>query len=238
MPDSTYPQGTGDKPPDGGQRYTRLPAFRADSVSREVITDILNIARRAPSGVNTQPWNVFLLQGDSRDALVDTARSAVPTLLSDAGTQSRFWNQFRRIPGASSWPGPDWQHATGDFLASADAAFGGGILHCAADLERYFGLYGAPVALVCTIDNVLGLGSVLDCGMFLQNIAAAAAERGLSTEVLTGWRGFAANTLAQLEAPASAMLLAVMAMGHAAPSAVHEGHLQPAPASTITVWHA
>jgi len=239
MPDTTSSQATGDNPPDSGAlRYAGVHMVQPHGVSRELITAILDLARRAPSGVNTQPWNVFVLQGAPRDALVRLARSAVPALLSDVGAQSCFWDQFKRLPGSSSWPGPDWQQAGGDFLASANAAFGGGNLQDAAALQRYFGLHGAPVALVCTINSALGLGSVLDCGMFLQNIAAAAADRGLYTEMQTGWRGLADNTLAQMEAPAAAMLLAVMAMGHAAPSAAHDGSSHQPQAQTSMVWHA
>ncbi len=239
MPATASSQTTDDNPLDhGGQRNPSASALRPQGVSRELITAILELARRAPSGVNTQPWNVYVLQGASRDALVRLARSALPALLSDVGAQSCFWDQFKRLPGSSSWPGPDWQQPGGDFLASANAAFGGGNLQDAAALQRYFGLHGAPVALVCTIDSALGLGSVLDCGMFLQNIAAAAADRGLYTEVQTGWRGLADNTLAQMEAPAATMLLAVMAMGHAAPSAAHDGSSHQPQAQTSIVWHA
>ena len=45
-------------------------AFLPRAVAREQIADILRVASRAPSGTNTQPWKVYVLQGDSRDGLV------------------------------------------------------------------------------------------------------------------------------------------------------------------------
>ena len=33
-------------------------AFTQQPVSREVITELLRVASRAPSGTNTQPWKV------------------------------------------------------------------------------------------------------------------------------------------------------------------------------------
>jgi nitroreductase len=51
-------------------------AFLPRPVPRETIEHILDIARRAPSGTNTQPWNVYVLQGASRDALVEKACAA------------------------------------------------------------------------------------------------------------------------------------------------------------------
>ena len=160
-----------------------------------------------------------MLRGASRDALVELARSAVPALLSEADVQSRFWSQFKRLPGNNSWPCPAWERAGSDFVACANAAFGAGALRDVADLNQYFGLHGAPVALVCTTDRALGLGSVLDCGMFLQTIAAAAADA----------------VLANLDAPCGALMLAVMALGHAAPPAAGSGpSVQP---KSVTLWH-
>src|SRR5665647_2784901 len=49
------------------RRATR--AFTQAPVSRQTITDLLQVASRAPSGSNTQPWKVYVLTGASRAAL-------------------------------------------------------------------------------------------------------------------------------------------------------------------------
>ena len=46
-------------------------AFTQAPVSRDTITAILEVASRAASGTNTQPWRAYVLQGASRDSLVD-----------------------------------------------------------------------------------------------------------------------------------------------------------------------
>ena len=62
-------------------------AFLPQAVAREDIEAILDVASRAPSGTNCQPWKVYVLQGASRDALVDKtcaahdANRAHPTLV-------------------------------------------------------------------------------------------------------------------------------------------------------------
>ena len=45
---------------------TRLTcrAFKSTKVKKEIIFDILNKARRAPSGGNLQPWRVWIVSGD------------------------------------------------------------------------------------------------------------------------------------------------------------------------------
>ena len=46
-------------------------AFLPTPVPRATLEHILQVASRAPSGTNTQPWQVYVLQGTSRDALAD-----------------------------------------------------------------------------------------------------------------------------------------------------------------------
>jgi len=44
-------------------------AFLPKAVNKEIIEQILAAARFAPSGVNTQPWRVAVVQGNSKDQL-------------------------------------------------------------------------------------------------------------------------------------------------------------------------
>ena len=45
-------------------------AYLNKPVDRAVLQEVLEIAARAPSGTNTQPWKVYVLQGAKRDELV------------------------------------------------------------------------------------------------------------------------------------------------------------------------
>jgi len=44
-------------------------AFQDKPVARALIERLLNLAARAPSGTNTQPWKVTVLTGAAKDAL-------------------------------------------------------------------------------------------------------------------------------------------------------------------------
>lgn len=57
--------------------------------------------------------------------------------------------------------------------------------------QRNFRFFDAPVGLFVTIDRVMGRGSLVDCGMFLQNIMVAARAQGLHTCPQAAWNGFA-----------------------------------------------
>ena len=60
-----------------------------------------------------------------------------------------------------------------------------------AQHQRNFRFFDAPVGLMFTMDRVLGRGSLMDYGMFLQNIMVAARARGLHTCPQAAWNGFA-----------------------------------------------
>jgi len=50
-----------------GRRSIR--GFRPDPVPRQVLEEIIEIAMRAPSSLNTQPWNFYVLAGEPLDRI-------------------------------------------------------------------------------------------------------------------------------------------------------------------------
>lgn len=212
-------------------------AFLAQSVPRELIEQILELARRAPSGVNTQPWQVFVVQGKTRLALVGSALEALPRLTGTVEGRTDFWQQFNRQPGTCAWPGEGPQQTGDHFLAAAMAATDEA--KTTAELEPYFRFFDAPVGLIFVMSRDLGFGSLLDYGMFLQNIALAARARGLHTRIQTGWKGLADMVLPSLGAPEDAMLVCAMALGYADASVAPAVEPAEAPlVASFTTWHA
>jgi hypothetical protein len=63
-----------------------------------------------------------------------------------------------------------------------------------AQHQRNFRLFDAPVGLMFTLDKVMGQGSLVDYGMFLQSIMVAARARGLHTCPQAAWNGFARSS--------------------------------------------
>ena len=59
-------------------------AFTSQPVPRAVLEQILEVASRAPSGSNCQPWKVYVLQGASRDALVEKVCTLHDAMRTDA----------------------------------------------------------------------------------------------------------------------------------------------------------
>ena len=225
-------------PVDDAIRKTFSGGFSSQPVPRAAVEEILALARRAPSGVNTQPWNVFVLQGEARAALVGAATGAVPGLVTDSAIQSAFWERFNRRPGTSQWPAEGPPQAGDEFLSEAMLAIPHDPVRAQADLARYFRFFDAPVGLMFTISRSLGSGSLLDYGMFLQTLTLAARARGLRSCVQTGWKGLADTVLAQLEAPDDALLVCGMALGYGdATQAPVSAPVDVPPAGSFITWH-
>jgi nitroreductase len=106
-----------------------------------------------------------------------------------------------------------------------------------AQHQRNFRFFDAPVGLMFTIDRVLGRGSLLDYGMFLQTIMIAARSRGLHTCPQAAWNGFAKIILPHIGAGANEMLVCGMSVGYADESALVNTFDTPrVPVDAFTHW--
>ena len=53
-----------------------IRAFLSTPVPREIVEEILSVARRAPSGTNMQPWWVYVVTDDGKNRLSDALLKA------------------------------------------------------------------------------------------------------------------------------------------------------------------
>jgi nitroreductase len=186
-------------------------AFRDTPVPRSVVEDILRVAARAPSGTNTQPWQVYVLMGAPlRELILE---------LSDAfdapGWSEQHREEYDYYP--SKWKSPfiDRRRKVGWDLYSLLGIGREDKAAMHAQHRRNYGFFGAPVGLMFTIDRSLGRGSWLDYGMFLQNIMVAARGRGLDTCPQAAFTPFHRLIGERLALPADEMLICGMALGYA-----------------------
>lgn len=165
-------------------------AFTQQAVSRELIADILQVASRAPSGTNTQPWKVYVLQGATRDALVDKVCAAHEAIRANPEVAKQYQEQYDYYP--EKWVSPfiDRRRENGWSLYGLLGIGKGDKDRMHEQHQRNFKFFDAPVGLMFTIDPIMGRGSLLDYGMFMQNIMVAARARGLHTCPQAAWNGF------------------------------------------------
>ena len=151
-------------------------AFLPTPVPRETVERILEVAARAPSGTNMQPWRAHVLAGESKDRLV---RAVVDAFEKDSpGTHKSEYNYY---PDQFFEPYLSRRRKVGFDMYGLLGIAKGDTAAMKAQAGRNFVFFDAPVGIVFTIDRRLEIGSWLDYGMFLQNVLIAARAHGLET---------------------------------------------------------
>lgn len=193
-----------------GRRSIR--AFLPKPVPREVIDRILTIAARAPSGSNIQPWKVWVLEGEVREALSRELKAE-----HDAGVEGEW--EYAYYPRKWREPYLARRRACGFGLYATVGIGKGDTAAMQAQHGRNFEFFDAPVGLLFTIDRDMEIGSWLDYGMFLQSIMVAARPFGLETCPQAAFAPRQATICKRVGIPPEEMLVCGIALGYADPDA-------------------
>lgn len=188
-----------------------IRAFLPEPVPRATLEEILRVASRAPSGTNTQPWNVHVLM----DRALHRLSEAILAVYNDPERLARHQDEYSYYP--QTWVEPylgrrrkigwDLYGLLGIAREDKDK------IH--AQLGRNYRFFDAPVGLIFSIDRVLAKGSWLDYGMFLENIMVAARARGLDTCPQAAFIRFHELIRAQLGIGANYAIVCGMSLGKA-----------------------
>jgi nitroreductase len=212
-------------------------AFLPRAVEREAIRHLLELAIRAPSGTNTQPWKIYVLQGASRQTLVDKVCAAHEAMRANPALASEYKEEYDYYP--EKWVSPyiDRRRENGWGLYGLLGITKGDKDKMHAQHQRNFRFFDAPVGLMFTMDRVMGRGSLLDYGAFLQSFMLAARGQGLHTCPQAAWNGFAKIILPHVGAGPEEMLVCGMALGYADEAALVNAFYTPrVPAEQLTQW--
>ena len=212
-------------------------AFTNQPVDRTAIEHILQVASRAPSGTNCQPWRAYVLQGASQARLVKQVCSAHDAVRADPALAAEYVEEYDYYP--QKWVSPyiDRRRENGWGLYGLLGIGKADKDKMHAQHQRNFCFFDAPVGLMFTVDRVLGRGSLVDYGAFLQNIMVAARGHGLHTCPQAAWNGFSKIILPHIGAGPQEMLVCGMALGHADESAVvNTFHTPRVSAHDFTTW--
>lgn len=188
-----------------------IRAYLPTPVPRATIEQILAVASRAPSGTNTQPWQVTVLTGAALARLSD----AILAAYNNPDERARHVEEYAYYP--TQWAEPylarrrkvGWELYGLLGLGRDDKAG----MH--AQHGRNYVFFDAPVGLIFTIDRAMAQGSWLDYGMFLEAIMVAARARGLDTCAQAAFTPFHRVIASELELPPERMVVCGMALGWA-----------------------
>lgn len=190
-----------------------LRAFLPTPVPRATVEHLLDVAARAPSGTNMQPWRGHVMAG----ARLLRFCGAVEAAFLAGVTEAR---DYRYYPETFFEPYLSRRREVGWGLYSLLGIGRGDTDKMRVQHARNFRFFGAPVGVIFTIDRRLEIGSWLDYGMFLQNVMVAARGLGLDTCPQAAFANFPNTVRAALELPIQDVVVCGMAIGHADPDAV------------------
>ncbi len=156
-------------------RRRSIRKFLSEPIDRELLKSILDISHRAPSSVNSQPWEFTIVQGavlnDLREENVSKFRNSDPseTELSTSSWPKDSVFRERQVEIAK-------QLFTSMDIGRDDKD------KRTAWIERGFRYFDAPAAIMITYDKVLSpRGPLMDIGGAVQTICLAAMQYGLAT---------------------------------------------------------
>lgn len=152
-----------------------IRAYTERPVPRELILRLLELAGRAPSGNNIQPWRVYVFTGKPLAAL---GRAMQQAFLADEPGHGREY-EYYTDPLVEPYLGR--RRACGWGLYGLLGIGRGDFAASRAYHATNYNFFGAPAGLVFTIDKKLAIGSWLDYGMFLGTLMVAARGSGLAT---------------------------------------------------------
>jgi nitroreductase len=202
--------------------------FLPTPVPREDVEAILDVAARAPSGTNMQPWRGYALAGLQKDRLCATVQAVFDAEEPDHQQEVQYYPDEFFEPYLSRRRTVGWDLYGRLGIARGEAA------RMKAQHRRNFQFFDAPVGMIFTIHRRLATGSWLDYGMFLQNVMTAARGRGLDTCAQAAWTRYHRAIRPLLGLSEEEVVICGMALGHADPDAPENAMVtERAPARTF-----
>ncbi|MEA2051348.1 MAG: nitroreductase [Euryarchaeota archaeon] len=186
-----------------------IRAFKPDQVPREVLTELLDVARWAPSGTNTQPWEFFVLTEKVLDefshTMVEKVRSGDIMKLIQPDIE-----MFKR-PAKAIYGRRELKFFK-QFLDLLEPEEG------KTKMQKWFELsasrYGAPALIIVVADKSAPGWFIFDIGSITQTIALSAQEFGLGTCIFGGVAYFPDEVRRIANIPESKQVIIGIAVGY------------------------
>ena len=185
-----------------------IRGFRPDPVSREVLEKILETACRAPSTMNTQPWEFLVIAGD---VLREIAHRNAKML--KGGVMIHPEHVITGWPEKSVYRDRQVEVAKRIFhrmgIPRQDKA------KRAAWMERGFRFFDAPAAIILLTDTALtDAGPLMDIGAVMQTICLVALDYGLGTCIEDQGVMYPENIRSVIKVPDTKRIIISIAIGY------------------------
>jgi nitroreductase len=180
-----------------------IRAFKPDSVPKETIEEILQLAVKAPSAINLQPWEFTVVSGREKERLCKR-------LLKAYGERrvSCSPNTTRPLPPEVDRRRRELFQEMRPFVDQLEVPFEDFIN------EGSFDFYGAPTAIIISMDRAFPKSRSLCIGTALGYLVLAAHAHGLGTCPIGIITAFEDDIKDQLNIPGGKEVILGVALGY------------------------
>ena len=186
--------------------------FLDKAVPQDTLMQVLDGARRSPSGGNLQPWQVHVLTGKTLQDFVAHGVAYATAGHQDEATHPAY-------PSPLWEPQRSWRYKLGeDMYALLGIAKDDKLGRMAQFLEN-MKFFNAPVGLIITTDKRCQAPQHMDIGIYLQSVMLLAREHGLHTAPQGWWRNWPSVCDKFLSIPDDQEVMVGMALGYGDPEA-------------------
>ena len=186
------------------ERHSTRLFLRDKPVPHELLTEALELAMRAPSNSNVQPWQVTVVSGAARDRLVEALLQEAQAGPPRVPRLPESFTHLRQALGAAVYG------AMGIARHDTEAR--------RIAVLRNWEFFRAPVAAIVGIQRDLDHVDSMGVGMFLQNLLLALTARGLDSCVQVSIAGYPETVRTQLALGEDIRVLCGVAIGYADPA--------------------
>lgn len=186
------------------RRHSTRLFLRDEPVPSELVTEALELAIRAPSNSNIQPWHVVFASGAARDRLVEALVTRADIAAPSVPPLPDLFAHYRRDLGSLVYGamGVARHDTEGRRLA----------------VLRNWEFFRAPLAGIICMHQDLDYVDAVAVGMFLQTFALALTARGLGSCVQVSVAGYPDILREQLHIHDEYRILCGIAIGYPDPT--------------------
>jgi nitroreductase len=180
-----------------------IRAFKPDHVPKEKVEEILQWVTNAPSAINLQPWEFFVVMGEEKERL---SRRLIKSykekqISCSPGNVKPLADEFTKR-GVQSFQLMD------PYLKEMGTEFNAFIN------EGSCNFYGAPVAVILCLDNAFSKARLVDIGVALAYFVLVAQASGLATCPIGLINAYEDDIKEMLNIPDNKDVVIGIALGH------------------------
>jgi nitroreductase len=193
---------------DIAQARRSIRGYKKDPIPREILEEIIHIAKQAPSSMNTQPWHFHVLTGEPLERI---RKGNTEKMMAGSSVD-------REIKLNHGYEGPHRERQIEIAVQLFEAM---GIARDDKErrmdwVMRGFRQFDAPVSIVITVDKALADDTIahFDCGAATYGLVLAAWSKGIGS-VING-QGIMQSSVVRENAniPEDQVIMTCVAMGY------------------------